>query len=53
MPVFLAIKGGNESQALGPGKGGFTIKIYALADGLRNPVKFILTGGSEHEMTSG
>jgi hypothetical protein len=34
-------KEGNETQALGRSKGGFTTKIHALVDGLGNPIKFI------------
>lgn len=44
-------KDGNESQALGRSKGGFTTKIHALVDGLGNPVKFILTEGNRHDVT--
>ncbi len=44
-------KGGNEAQALGRSKGGFTTKIHALVDGLGNPVKFILTGGHRNDIT--
>ena len=44
-------KNGNEAQALGRSKGGFTTKIHALVDRLGNPVKFILTEGSRHDVT--
>ncbi|MBX2901884.1 MAG: IS5 family transposase [Cyclobacteriaceae bacterium] len=44
-------KDGNEAQALGRSKGGFTTKIHALVDGLGNPVKFILTEGARHDVT--
>lgn len=44
-------KDGNEAQALGRSKGGFTTKIHALVDGLGNPVKFILTEGNRHDVT--
>lgn len=44
-------KDGNEAQALGRSKGGFTTKIHALVDGLGNPVKFILTGGHRNDIT--
>lgn len=44
-------KEGNESQALGRSKGGFTTKIHALVDGLGNPIKFILTGGHRNDIT--
>ena len=36
-------KEGNETQALGRSKGGFTTKIHALVDGLGHPIKFILS----------
>lgn len=44
-------KDGNETQALGRSKGGFTTKIHALVDGLGNPIKFILTGGHRNDIT--
>lgn len=44
-------KGGNETQALGRSKGGFTTKIHALVDGLGNPIKFIVTGGHRNDIT--
>ena len=44
-------KDGNEAQALGRSKGGFTTKIHALVDGLGNPIKFILTEGNRHDVT--
>lgn len=44
-------KDGNEAQALGRSKGGFTTKIHALVDGLGNPIKFILTGGHRNDIT--
>ena len=44
-------KNGNEEQALGRSKGGFTTKIHALVDGLGNPVKFILTAGNRNDVT--
>lgn len=45
------IKDGNDAQALGRSKGGFTTKIHALVDGLGNPIKFILTGGHRNDIT--
>lgn len=45
------IKNGNEIQALGRSKGGFTTKIHALVDALGNPIKFILTGGHRNDIT--
>jgi transposase len=39
------------SEDLGRSCGGFSTKIHALVDALGNPVKFILTGGNEHDIT--
>ena len=44
-------KDGNEKQALGRSKGGFTNKIHALVDALGNPLRFRLTGGQRHDIT--
>lgn len=44
-------KEGNDAQALGRSKGGFTTKIHTLVDGLGNPIKFILTGGHRNDIT--
>jgi transposase len=43
--------GGQEAQALGRSRGGFSTKIHAKVDGLGNPLRFILTGGECHEST--
>jgi transposase len=40
-----------EDQALGRSKGGFTTKIHVMADGLGNPLNFILTGGQAADVT--
>lgn len=40
-----AINKGEDNQALGYSKGGFTTKIHVLVDALGNPLEFILTGG--------
>jgi hypothetical protein len=37
--------GGQESQALGRSRGGFSTKIHASVDALGNPLRFRLTGG--------
>lgn len=41
--------GGQEQQALGRSRGGFSTKIHAAVDALGNPLRFILTGGECHE----
>jgi transposase len=45
--------GGQEAQALGRSRGGFSTKIHAKVDGLGNPLRFILTGGECHESSQG
>jgi len=44
-------KDGQDQEALGRSKGGFTTKIHALVDALGNPLKFILTPGQRHDIT--
>ena len=44
-------KDGDDAQALGRSKGGFTCKIHALVDALGNPLRFRLTGGQHHDIT--
>jgi transposase len=44
-------KDGNDKQALGRSKGGFTSKIHALVDALGNPLRFCLTGGQRNDIT--
>lgn len=46
-------RGGQESQAFGKSKGGFSTKIHILVDGLGNPLDFVLTGGQRHDKTQG
>ena len=41
--------GGQEAQALGRSRGGFSTKIHLAVDALGNPLRFILTGGECHE----
>jgi transposase len=41
--------GGQQAQALGRSRGGFSTKIHAAMDALGNPLRFILTGGECHE----
>jgi transposase len=43
--------GGQDAQALGRSRGGFSTKIHAKVDGLGNPLCFIVTGGECHEST--
>ena len=38
-------QGGQDAQALGRSRGGFSTKIHVAVDGLDNPVRIILTGG--------
>jgi transposase len=45
--------GGQEAQALGRSRGGFSTKIHAKVDGLGNPLRFILTGGERHGSNQG
>ena len=41
--------GGQESQALGRSRGGFSTKIHIAVDALGNPLRFILTAGQCHD----
>jgi transposase len=43
--------GGQENQALGRSRGGFSTKIHACVDALGNPLRFLLTGGQHHDIT--
>lgn len=43
--------GGQENQALGRSRGGFSTKIHASVDALGNPLRFVLTGGQRHDIT--
>lgn len=42
--------GGQEYQALGRCRGGFSSKIHAKVDSFGLPLGFMLTGGQEHEI---
>ena len=44
-------KGGHAAQALGRSRGGFSTKIHVSVDALGNPLRFILTGGQQHDIT--
>lgn len=50
-------RGGQESQALGKSKGGFSTKLHILVDGLGGDplgaLDFVLTGGQRHDKTQG
>ena len=42
---------GQDAQALGRSRGGFSTKIHVNADALGNPLRFRLTGGQRHDIT--
>jgi transposase len=45
-------KGGQEAQALGRSRGGFTTKIHVSTDGLgTGPLRLTLTAGQRHDIT--
>ena len=44
-------RGGQEAQALGRSRVGFSTKVHITVDGLGNPLRFILTGGQENDIT--
>ena len=41
--------GGQENQALGRSRGGFSTKIHIAVDALGNPLRLILTAGQRHD----
>ena len=41
--------GGQEAQALGRSRGGFSTKIHIAVDALGNPLRLILTAGQRHD----
>ena len=41
--------GGQQSQALGRSRGGFSTKVHIAVDALGNPLRFILTPGQSHD----
>lgn len=45
-------KGGAQNQALGRSRGGLTTKIHTLTDAQGRPVRFILTAGQAHDVTT-
>lgn len=42
-------KNDDNDEGLGRSRGGISSKIHCIADGLGNPVDFILTGGEVHD----
>ena len=42
-------RGGQEAQALGRSRGGFSTKIHIAVDALGNPLRFLLTAGQQHD----
>jgi transposase len=48
-----AKQGGQQSQALGRSRGGFSTKIHVVVDALGNPLDFVLTGGQVHDVKQG
>jgi transposase len=49
MPRELKKNNENNDEGLGRSRGGLSSKIHCVADGLGNPVDFILTGGEVHD----
>ena len=47
----LRRSGGQQAQALGRSKGGFSTKIHIAVDALGNPLRFILTAGQVNDIT--
>jgi transposase len=41
--------GGQEAQALGRSRGGFSTKIHIAVDALGNPLRLLLTAGQRHD----
>ena len=50
-PTRRGRKRGQQNQALGRSRGGFSTKIHVSADGLGNPTRFLLSGGQEADIT--
>jgi transposase len=44
-------KGGDDDQALGRSRGGFSTKVHVAVDGLGNPTRLILTAGQAADVT--
>lgn len=45
----LKKSGGQEQQALGRSRGGFSTKIHIAVDALGNPLRLLLTAGQRHD----
>lgn len=41
--------GGQEAQALGRSRGGFSTKVHIAVDALGNPLRLLLTAGQRHD----
>src|SRR5262249_28573749 len=50
-PICRGRKGGQNDQALGRSRGGFSTKIHIAVDGQGCPVKLHLTEGERHDVT--
>jgi len=48
---WIKKNGGQDEQALGRSRGGFSTKIHLIVDALGNPLRFILTPGQRHDVT--
>ena len=48
---WIEKNGGQEEQALGRSRGGFSTKIHVSVDALGNPLRFRLTAGQRHDIT--
>jgi len=46
-------RGGQERQALGRSRGGFSTKIHIAVDALGNPLRLLLTAGQASDVTQG
>lgn len=46
-------RGGQEGQALGRSRGGFSTKIHISVDGVGDPVKFLLSPGQDADVSHG
>ncbi len=50
-PVPRKKNGGQETEALGRSRGGFTTKLHAAVSGDFLPLRFTLTAGQRHDIT--